>query len=107
LWLCRTVCSSYAKTFSFLCESNGIEVYYCSGAADDGNGQGFNGPGHAWNKVKSDGVWYYIDTYWNAGLGNFKYFLSETLWSDHMLRKEGSYYDIWYSGESLYRDGIY
>jgi len=63
---------------------------------DNGKGQGFGGFRHAWNKVKADGVWYYIDTYWNAGLGSFKYFLSETLWADHRIMKEGTYIDIWY-----------
>lgn len=85
------VCASYTETFCFLCECIGIEVYYCIGTADNRKIIG----AHSWNKVKADGVWYYIDTYWNAGLGSFKYFLTETLWSDHWLREEGTFIEIW------------
>lgn len=81
-------CEAYTATFCFLCECINVDVLYCGGSADpDGNGYW----GHAWNKVKVDGTWYYIDSYWNACLNNFDYFLSETLWSNHRQSEEGSY----------------
>jgi len=100
------VCASYTETFCFLCECIGIEVYYCIGKADNGNGEGFGGAGHSWNRVKIDGEWYYIDTYWNAGLGNYEYFLSETLWDDHMLIKEGYFSKIWAGNEPFYKNNL-
>lgn len=98
------VCASYAETFSFLCESIGIEVYYVIGSADNRSGSGFGG--HAWNKVKLDGTWYYIDPYWNAGLNSFKYFLSESLWADHRLIEEGYFAIIMNSGVPPYSNSL-
>lgn len=95
------VCASYTETFCFLCECIGIDVYDCGGSADGNVGHGF--APHAWNKVKVDGTWYYIDTYWDAILGSYEYFLSETLWSDHKLDEEGYYKDI--IGNEV--DGLY
>ena len=96
-------CNAYATTFAFLCESIGIEVYYCGGAANNGSVYA----GHAWNKVKADGTWYYIDSYWNACLQNFDYFLSTTLWSSHVLDEEGYYGDIYYDNETTYASELY
>ena len=81
-------CEAYTATFCFLCECIDIEVLYCGGSSDNGNGIYY---GHAWNKVKVDGTWYYIDSYWNACLNNFDYFLSKTLWSNHRQSEEGTY----------------
>lgn len=87
-------CSEYSTTFSFLCECIGIDVFYCEGSADADDGLGYFG--HAWNKVKIDGSWYYIDAYWNACRNNYDYFLSETIWSSHKFYKEGKYQDLSY-----------
>lgn len=86
-------CEFYAETFCFLCDCINIDVYYCGGSSNSGDGKGF--VGHAWNKAKVDGTWYYIDAYWNTCTNN-KYFLSETLWSDHRLGEEGYYGDGYY-----------
>ncbi len=95
------VCASYADTICFLFECIGLEVYYVSGVADNG----VVVAGHAWNRVKLEGEWYYIDAYWNAGLGNTKkYYLTKTLWSDHTAREEASYYDYWKGSYPLYSD---
>lgn len=56
------VCDSYATTFCFLCDCIDIPCYWCGGAADTGDGTGFDG--HAWNKVELDGKWYYTDPSW-------------------------------------------
>ncbi len=98
------VCASYAETFSFLCESIGLEVYYVIGSADNRSGSGY--AGHAWNKVKLDGTWYYIDPYWNAGLNSFKYFLSESLWEDHRLIEEGYFAILMNSGVPPYSNSL-
>lgn len=87
-------CGFYTETIALLCNCLNIEVYCCSGSAytDDWDN-------HAWNKVKLDGKWYYIDAYWNACLHNHDYFLSETLWSDHKITDYETYYVDSYSNE--------
>lgn len=92
-------CEAYAATFCFLCECVDIPCYYCGGCANPGDGS----YGHAWNKVKIDDKWYYIDPTWCSDLNNLdKYFLSETLWSDHHVEDEGYYQDVVCPGEIPY-----
>ncbi len=74
-------CGTYSDIFCFLMECIDIEVWECLGVADNSEIT----DGHAWNKVKADGTWYYIDSYWCAALKNSTYFLSKTLWPDHVL----------------------
>jgi hypothetical protein len=97
-------CGPYTDTVCFLCECINIDVYYCSGTADNGSGGGYIA--HAWNKVKVDGTWYYIDAYWNAALKSHAYFLSETLWTDHKLYEEGHYSDTILSNYAPYKYDI-
>ncbi len=53
----RAVCDGYSKTFEFFMDALGIECERIKGTA--------NGGSHAWNRVKVDGVWYYIDVTWD------------------------------------------
>lgn len=89
VWFENNDCGSYSYTFSFLMKCIGIEVYVVNGSADPGDNKWY---GHGWNKVKVDGTWYYIDSYWNAIRRNFDYFLSETLWSNRPLRRDFHHY---------------
>lgn len=58
------VCSGYAKLFSMLCDKVGLEAQYLDN--DD----------HAWNRVKVNGKWLYIDCTWDD-LGDYNaYFFS-------------------------------
>lgn len=98
------ICASYAETFSFLCDCIGIEEYYCIGSADNRSGTGYGA--HAWNRVKIDGTWYYIDPYWNAGLNSYQYSLSETLWTDHRLVEEGYFAILMYCGIPPYSNSL-
>lgn len=52
----KTLCGGYAYTFSYIMNSIGIETLYITGITEDGR--------HAWNAVKLDGEYYYIDTTW-------------------------------------------
>ncbi|WP_057772991.1 DUF5050 domain-containing protein [Cytobacillus dafuensis] len=67
------VCEGYADTMKLLLEKAGVETHKVSGK---GNG----GP-HAWNLVKVDGEYFYIDTTWDDPVPNregqvsYKYFL--------------------------------
>lgn len=49
------VCDGIAKTFTLLCNMEGIDSIKVNGDA---------GGGHAWSKVKLDGVWYFVDATW-------------------------------------------
>ena len=87
------VCQSYAFAFYMMAISAGLECRFVSGTADGG--------GHAWNQVKVNGKWYYIDCTWDDPVGggyeNYKYYLSESLWADHIaetakdLSEDGKY----------------
>ena len=66
------ICACFARAFATLCTMSGIDCIYISGdvTGDD--------RGHAWNMVKLDGKWYYVDTTWDEGLNNsvsHQYFL--------------------------------
>lgn len=58
----KSVCQGYADTFQAFMEVLGIESEVISGTAT--NSSGHTG-GHAWNKVKVDGTWYWIDVTWD------------------------------------------
>ena len=66
-------CTGYATLFMALCEQCSIK---CCQVAGEAHG------GHDWNRVRVDGVWYYIDPTWNDQTGN-GYLLSKKLWRDH------------------------
>ena len=79
------VCSSYAYAFYMMALSSGLDCTVVLG----GN--------HAWNRVKVDDEWYYIDCTWDdpiwdpevpGGHERHMYFLSKTLWDDHTAKNE-------------------
>ena len=55
-------CEGYAKAMQLLLELYDIDSYIVTGNAS--NAAGFSG-GHAWNKVRIEGDWYYLDATWN------------------------------------------
>lgn len=76
----KTVCQGYATYFYRLANKAGIECRVV-----DGTG---NGGGHAWNLVKIDGKYYYVDVTWDDGsYDKYAYFLkgSETFDQDHTM----------------------
>lgn len=94
------VCQGYAAAFYFLAVLSGLDCYLVTG-----NTKG--GP-HAWNQVKVDGTWYYIDCTWddpnddtisNNDYVYFRYYLSEELWSDHTERFKYNFVEPKYNFE--------
>ncbi|MBR1759400.1 MAG: hypothetical protein IJ744_11870 [Lachnospiraceae bacterium] len=58
----NAVCAGYAKTFLYLCQLSGIECGYVTGHS--------KGESHAWNVVKLDDVWYWVDVTWGDPVSN-------------------------------------
>lgn len=70
----KTQCEGYAKTFAYLARRAGFEVAYMEGSPTDQFGDGV--PGHAWNILKMDGDYYYLDCTWaDNEYGTLYYYL--------------------------------
>ncbi len=65
-------CSAHASAVYVLCKVQGIPVRYCIGAYDNGNGFDC----HAWNRVKLNGTWYWVDE-------TMRQPMSKRLWWDY------------------------
>lgn len=82
------VCEGYARTFAMLLDEVGVENYYVTGYGDDVL--------HAWNMVKVDGAYYYVDVTWDDPIPNqpgkvhYDYFLvpSEELYGHAWIRED-------------------
>ncbi len=64
------ICTGYANLFAALARASGLETKAITGKARIDGKKYY----HQWNEVKIDGVWYFIDTTWNAVRGSLKYF---------------------------------
>ena len=73
-------CDGYATLFDRMCQIIGVECTWENGYVKTLGTYG----NHAWNKVKIDDVWYYVDVCWNdSNRSGNRYLLSPSLWYDH------------------------
>jgi hypothetical protein len=63
----KIVCAGYAGIFKTVCDRFGIEAEVITGIG--------KGEGHAWNRVKINGDWKYIDCTWDDTLDSINWFL--------------------------------
>lgn len=92
---------AYTETFGLLCDCLDIPNKLCHGMTFLPNSNDFL-PDY-WNKVEINGTWYYIDTYLNTCYNTSDYNLSEKLWEDHILEKEGDFEDFFFTGNANIR----
>jgi transglutaminase/protease-like cytokinesis protein 3 len=80
-----TFCSGYSNLFAALSRAVGIKARIINGKVDR-NGEKLD---HAWNQVFVDGEWKAVDTTWDTGRTDFKYFLptEEKFAEDHTESK--------------------
>lgn len=90
----KSVCSGYARTFKMFMNVLGID---CDVVSGDAYSMGTTG-GHAWNRVKIDGQWLYIDVTWDDPIPDrpgivyrYKYFLISESQMNHDHFPERTY----------------
>ena len=90
----KAVCVGYASVFKLLADFAGLDSVYVNGTT--------NGTGHAWNKVKVNGIWKLIDTTWNDPIGgepNDNYYLiTDKQAQEKRVQVEG---DAWIAGAQM------
>ncbi|RNA32389.1 Kyphoscoliosis [Brachionus plicatilis] len=68
------VCEGFSNLFSAICEFIGLECIWISGfAKGDGYkiGDTFDNTNHAWNVIKVEGKFYYVDSTWSCRHNNY------------------------------------
>ena len=71
----RTVCAGYSDILKNALDMVGIESVIDSGNVNHNRTRNTYTGGHAWNKVKIDGMWYYTDLTWDAGQNDYNWAL--------------------------------
>lgn len=94
---CGVVCEGYARAFELILNELGIENIYIVGDA---------GGAHAWNMVKIDGQYYYVDVTWDdLGDGRFsgKYYAYFCIPANLFRQRHTDYQPTGVGGKWLYR----
>ncbi|MEG0423270.1 MAG: transglutaminase domain-containing protein [Erysipelotrichaceae bacterium] len=70
----KSVCAGYAKSIQYLCNQMNIDCHYMPGASKVSGFASENNGAHAWNMVKMDGNYYYLDaTFGDDEENDFRY----------------------------------
>jgi hypothetical protein len=83
----KSVCQGYASLFASIAGGLGLQVAVIPGYAKAyayAAGQRFHETNHAWNAVKLDGAWHFMETTWGAGHVDFRTFVADysPVWFD-------------------------
>ena len=62
----KAICEGYSNLFDALCAAAGLNAVQASGFSKNRQGE-VGSSGHAWNLVRTDGVWGLVDVTWGAG----------------------------------------
>lgn len=85
----EATCGGYAKGFKYLMDRFGIETIVIQGEATrDGNSEF-----HAWDYVKTDGLWYAIDCTWDDPIVEGVAEENKKVYYDYFLKNENSFND--------------
>lgn len=77
----KAVCEGYARAMQYLLQKCGVECAEVAGRIRKENGE--NGGGHAWNILKLDGDYYYLDTTWDDSSNTIQTVKSNDLGMDY------------------------
>ncbi len=85
----KAVCEGYANTFKLFMDVLGIECHIITGEVE--------GIGHAWNAIKLDGEWYYVDTTWDDPVPDVKDVVRYTYFNvtDEVLKRDHKWADVY------------
>lgn len=76
------VCQGYANLFYYMAKQAGLDTRIVAGVATSGG----TTEKHGWNIVKLGGVYYLLDSTWDAGRKTYGYFLKGSVsYKDHFL----------------------
>ena len=101
----KTVCSGYARATQYLLNKLGIKCTYVTGMADNGSESAGL---HAWNLVRCNGEYYYMDTTWGdtgiPGRVNYDYLCAteKAMSVNHKLSDRIDYPDCSSTKDSYY-----
>lgn len=63
----KAVCLGYSRLLEALCRQMGLAAYTANGVAVGNGVTTTQGPNHAWNLVRAEGIWHLMDATWAAG----------------------------------------
>lgn len=86
----KAVCEGYSRMFDRMGKELGLDTRYLEGETSAGL--------HAWNAVRMEDGWYYVDTTWNDSNSSLRYFFMD---KDDFEGEAGGYHEERLRGETF------